>query len=337
MEQTNETNLDDSTLMDELANTSISTESANEEEVDLSSMTPEERAEYYSQFEEDEEEESEEKEPPKDPKKVEAEKKEIKEPKEEPSKETVKVKINGEEKEVKIDELVKSYQKGLGADQKFIEASKMRKQAEQLVDMLKSDPLDVLERMGLDVEALAEDRLYRKIQFESMTPEEQEAYINRERLKHYEEQERIRREQEAYQKFNNQKAFLLEKAIREIQEEVEKHDLPRDNATLKKFVNYMNKAVENKISVRISDLVHLVKEDIEKEEKEYLNRYKKKDIDKLLNYLGEDTIKEIQKKQVAKLKNPYVTSTKPANTIGGKKGKAPSLDDFFDNINKQFG
>lgn len=335
MENTNETNVEDSTLIDELSNASISTESANEEEVDLSSMTPEERAEYYAQFEEDEEE-TEEKEPPKEPKKVEAEKKESKEVKEEPSKETVKVKINGEEKEVKIDELVKSYQKGLGADQKFIEASKMRKQAEQLIEIMKTNPFDVLEKMGLDVEALAEERLYRKIQFESMTPEEQEAYLNRERLKHYEEQERIRREQEELKKFNELKTIHIQNFTKQIQEVIDKNDLPRDANTVKKFVNYMSQAIQNKIKVEFSDLVELVKEDIEREDREYLNRYKKKDIDSLLNYLGEDTIKEIQKKQVAKLRNPYVTSTKPANTIG-KKGKAPSLDDFFDNINKQFG
>ncbi|TGM95037.1 hypothetical protein EHR02_00090 [Leptospira levettii] len=340
MEQTNETNIDESIITDESSNESISTEPANnEEEVDLSSMTPEERAEYYSQFEnqEDEDEEEPEKEP-KETKKVESEKKEVKEPKkEEISKDSVKVKINGEEKEIPVEELVKSYQKGIGADQKFLEASRMRKQAEHALEVIRSNPFEVLEKMGIDVEELAEERLYRKIQLEQMTPEEREAYENKERLRKYEEMERQKREEEEHQRFLEKKAMLLKASLHQIQEVMEKYDLPKEPYVLKKFTSLMNKAISNRMSYSFEDLVPLVKEELAKDEKYYLNQYKKKDIDSLINYLGEDTVKEIQKKQVAKLKNPYVTSTNPANKPIGKKGKAPSLDDFFDNINKQFG
>lgn len=320
MENTNETNVEESIITDDESNGSISQEPANNEEVDLESMSFMEKLEYLNKEKEKSEgkEETEEEEKPlKD--EVEKPEPQKKEAKQEKTSDSVKVKINGEEKEVKIEELVKSYQKGLGADQKFLEASTMRKQAEKLIDMLKSDPLDVLERMGLDVEALAEDRLYRKIQFESMTPEEQEAYINRERLKNYEEQERIKREQEKVIQYNKEKAMYADVIMKKVQEAIDTNELPKEAYVVKKFMTLLKQAYVEKIPVAPADLVPLVKEELELEDRKLAERYKKADVNKLINELGEDKIKEIQKHLVSQLKNPYQTSTNSANNPSPKK------------------
>ena len=97
-----------------------------------------------------------------------------------------KVKIEGQELEVDYDELLKGYQLNKVVTQRSQEAAAAKKEAKEQIDQLarflqsaKGDPqvaLGLLNELGHDVEKLAEEVLWKKIQFEKMTPAEKEAY-----------------------------------------------------------------------------------------------------------------------------------------------------------------
>lgn len=343
-QETNGTELEESIITDEFSNETTPNEKENDnEEFDqdlFDKMSFLEKIDYQNRFKKTEDTEDDEEEKPKESK--ETPKKESKElaPKEtkEPSKpenlQSLKVKINGVEQEVKVEELLKTYQKSQGADQKFYEASQMKKQAEEVINILKNRPFEVLEKLGLDIDELAEQRLLQKLQYEQMTDEEKELYESKEKLKHYETQERIRREQEEFHKLNQLKQLHIENYTKQIQDVIEKNDLPRDSHTVKKFLNYMGQAISNKINVTVSDLVELVKEDLATEERQFLDRYKKRDISKLIEELGDDTVKAIQKEHIKKLKNPYVTNVNPVTKTVTKGKSKPTLEDWKKTIEK---
>ncbi len=308
-------------------------ENETESNVDINSMTPQDRAEYLDDLDRQKEakEPKEEKKSTVDKTKDRLETSKAIETKTEPSTESVKVKINGQEKEVSIDELKAHYQKLESANQKFAEASQLRKQSEQLINVLKSSPLEVLEKLGLDVDQIAEERLLKRLEFDSMSPEQQEAYLAKEKLRTYEQLEQERQAQEQYQKAEQLKTHYKQDFERQIIQAIEENELPRDSNTAKKIIDYMSRVIQNKIPLTIQDIIPMVKEDLAREEREFLDRYKKRDLDTLLAHLGDDTVKAIQKKAVEKLKNPYSQnqigkSVNTSTTSSKSKSEKGSLD-----------
>lgn len=310
-------------------------------EVNLSDMTPEERAEYLDEQSKEKEEKEKESNPETKPDSKPVPKTEVKKPdaiqtKEEPKNipEKVLVKIDGEEKEVTLEDLKRDYQKFQSANQRYEEAKHLRKQSEKLIEIMKTNPFDVLEKMGLDVEALAEERLLRKIQFEQMTDEQKEAYLAKEKLKSYEQMEQERKAQEEFHRLEQVKQHYKANFEREIIEAIETNELPRDSQTASKIIGYMQKVIANKLPLTVQDIIPLVKDDLKREEENFLNKYKQRDLDSLLASLGEDTVKAIQRKSIEKLKNPFpqVTS-KPGVRSNGSSGKQKmSYEDYSKNL-----
>ena len=60
----------------------------------------------------------------------------------------LKVKIDGKEVEVSESEVIANYQQGKVASQRFQEASKMRKEAEAILQYAKSNPKEFFEKLG---------------------------------------------------------------------------------------------------------------------------------------------------------------------------------------------
>jgi hypothetical protein len=66
------------------------------------------------------------------------------------------------------EQMIQWAQKGMGSDQKFNEAAKMRQQSEKLIQLLRENPRKILEdpRIGIDLKKLAQEVLWEQIQQE---------------------------------------------------------------------------------------------------------------------------------------------------------------------------
>ena len=89
------------------------------------------------------------------------------------------VKTNGKAREVEVDldneEEIKRYiEKAYGADEKFQEAAMTRKQAEALIELLKTDPRKILSHpdLGIDVKALAHQIINEELEEMAKSPEQ---------------------------------------------------------------------------------------------------------------------------------------------------------------------
>lgn len=123
-----------------------------------------------------------------------------------------KVIINGEEQEVTLDQLIKDYQLAQASHEKFRQAKEYEKDmnmklmnVNNLLAEAKENPAAFIKDfLGVDPTAWAEDLLIKKLEYESLSPEQREL----QRLKHQEQQwKEHQSKQEAAQKQAEQEAL----------------------------------------------------------------------------------------------------------------------------------
>lgn len=110
-----------------------------------------------------------------------------------------KLNVKGKEVEVDESELLKRAQMGFAADEKWQEAAKMRKQVENMIQLLQKDPTTFLQKAGLDVDQLVEQHIAQKLEEMKKTPEQ----LEMERLRKEHEgllAERERERQQAHER-----------------------------------------------------------------------------------------------------------------------------------------
>jgi len=209
-------------------------------------------------------------------------------------KKKLKLKIDGQEFEEEIDfnddeNLKKHLQKSKAFDKRLKEFSGYKAQVDQLLEMLQNDPESLLEKMGYNVDDLAEKRLSRKIEEMKKTPEQ----IEREKME--KELEDLRKEKKKaeedrqkaeLERMRNEQAQAIENDISSALED-SKSMLPKNNPlVMQRIAQTMLMAMRNGYSeVTAKDVIPLV----EKQWKEELNEF--------FNVLPEDTLEMLVGKQ----------------------------------------
>lgn len=143
-----------------------------------------------------------------------------------------KVKVDGKEAEVGFDELLTGYSHGAAANARMREAAEARKEAEAarkrekaLIDNIygwKEKPetaFEALERLGIDIDSIAHDRVLKKMQLEMMSPEERRAYDMEQELTRYKSKEA--QEAEAARKAEIEK--MQQQAVTDLEQSIIGH------------------------------------------------------------------------------------------------------------------
>ena len=213
-----------------------------------------------------------------------------------------KVKIDGQEAEVDEQELINNYQIRKASDKRFQEGMQARKQAEEFVKLLKTDPVKVLTHptIGADFKKLAEDYLLKEIEQQMMTPEQRKMQEYQQKLAAYEEQEKIaKQQQEAAQKQAIQQKYQDE-YNKQIVGALETSGLPKTEFTVQRMVYYMYKALEAGYNVTANDVTDLVRRDYINDTKAL---YSGLDEEALFKILGDDVANKIRKADLRKFKS----------------------------------
>jgi hypothetical protein len=189
--------------------------------------------------------------------------------------------------------------------------------------------------IGLDLKQLAAQIIEEEIENSKKSPDQ----LEREKLQA--ELQALKEERENEKQTSNQKEFerIKEQEYERydvlISQALEKSDLPKSPAVVKKIADYMLIALESGKDVSPEDVLPLVREEIINDYKELLNSLPDEEIEK---FIGKERINNIRKKNIAKAKqgasNPAVkAATKAPST--GKTGEAKTeakkqtLKDFF--------
>lgn len=241
------------------------------------------------------------------------------------------IKVNGKSKTVEVDpsndeELKKYIQKAMASDEKFQEAATYRKQAEQLVELLQSNPMAILKNpaLGLDIKKLAQDILLKELEEEEKTPEQKELETAREKLRKYEEEKKTaeeRHKQEMLQKLVQEQQQVTENSIIEA---LNKSDLPESPYVVRRIADIMVSAVENGWEdVQIQDIMPYAEEVIMEELKKVFTKHNTPE--KLERIVGKETLNGYRKSRIEKLKSAPKTANQLTEDSAktDKDGKKP--------------
>lgn len=233
--------------------------------------------------------------------------------------------VNGKKRSVEFDssndEEVKKYlAKAMGADEKFEEAAMTRKQAEQLVTMLKENPLALLRHpeLGLDVKALATQILNDELDDMQKSPEQKKMEALEGQLKEREEMlKKIEQE-----KRDAEMSKLQSEAYQQIDDDIttalSSSDLPKSPYVVKRIADTMIEAVNlGYEDVRVQDIMPYVEAQIMSE---IQAMFATKPTETMERLIGKKNLDDYRKAKVSK------SRAKPIETAGqikdtGAKGR----------------
>lgn len=236
--------------------------------------------------------------------------------------ETFKLKVDGEEIELTKEQAIARLQKSEAAELRIKEATEIKKQAGEFINFFKKNPIEALNRVGVDFDKLAEDRIYEKLQYNAMSEQERKAHDTAKALKDketelskYKEAEekaakeaQARAEKERIEKATNEARTVLE---RQFIQAMESSGLPNTKYTVTRMALYMKDALsKGHKNITPMDVVDLVKQDYADE----IEKARKADVKNF-------------KSQPMKEQEPRVTGHRPAKSA---KRRISSIYDLID-------
>lgn len=237
-----------------------------------------------------------------------------------------KIKVDGNEEEVELDlndeqTLVRHLQMSKAASKRMNEAAITKKQAEQFINALKTDPVRILTDpriMGNEkFQAIAEEFLAKKLQEQMLSPEERKHIEMEERLRKYEESEKKAREEAEQKQIAQLEAHYAQQYQKTIIEALQSTSLPKNAFTVKRMAELMQKNIQHGLELEPQHLAQLVKEDYQRE---LVGLIGGSDADQIIAMFGEDVANKIRKHDLAKLKS------KLGPQASGKESSRPKQD-----------
>lgn len=235
--------------------------------------------------------------------------------------------VNGKAKDFEIDtdndeEMRKYLQKAMAADEKFQEAAMTRKQAEQLVELLRTNPVAILKHpeLGLDIKQLATQILNEELEEMSKTPEQKKLEEMEQKLKSYEEEKKKLEEGKRTAEMERIQAEVYQQLDDDITDALSKSDLPKSPYVIKRISDAMIEAVElGYTDVRVQDIMPYVEQQMVAEIQQMFDA---KPSDVMEKMIGKKNLDNYRKSKITKpkAKAPIETASSIKDT-GGKEKK----------------
>lgn len=252
----------------------------------------------------------------------------------------LKLKVDGEEFEeelpFEIDEeheeyIKKQLQLAKMSQKRAQYASDVKKQAQALIDLMRTDPMRVITdpSLGIDVKKVLSEYIESQIQEEAKTPEQKEREKMEKELKALREE----REKEKEAHLQREKEALEERELqrydRSMSEALNNNpDLPKTPYVVKKMAEHMLALVKKGINASPQDVVEVVREEMRNDLKQMFAVLPEEVIE---NLVGKETINKLRKKSVAKAKASISqpVNTAPVKTKPSEAQKTQTFKDFF--------
>lgn len=252
----------------------------------------------------------------------------------------ISMKVNGKEQEFDlsndehIERLKEMAQKGEGADQKFQEASKMRKQMEAFAQLMQKDPIAALKKLGHDPDKLTESYMEERIAQMQKSPEQ----IEKETLQKELEEIRTEKERLENERLDAEKARAADAYSRQLDNEITDalatSDMPKSPYVVKRLAEFMMLGLKKDPNFAVKDALPLVERQIKSEIQQMFEAMPEDTVEKIL---GNNVATKLRKKRLSKAKQ--VPATASAIKATGKTeinasrpkqtSKPKSAKDFF--------
>ena len=230
----------------------------------------------------------------------------------------LKFKADGQEIELPESEVLELASAGRAANQRFQEAAKLRREAEEIYKIAKANPQEFFQKTGMNAREWAEKFLLGELQKEAETPEQKKARENEEKLRKYEASEKEQKDKELNEERSRATAAERERLDKAFTKALFDSGLPRTKFTVKRMAELQLINIKNKFELPPERLAKLVREDYVNEQKALMGSLEG---DQLLEFLGPELTKKFSKAQIAKLKARGVQPAK--QTASGEQAQAP--------------
>lgn len=214
--------------------------------------------------------------------------------------------LKGEDIEITdVNDLIKRAQKGLGAELKFQEAASIKKEAAQLLQMIKEDPIALLEELGVNTVELSQKRLMKQLEEEQKTPEQKQRETELKELEELRKQVKDRDEAAKQAEFDKIVAEEERKLEEGIVGALNEAKLPIKPAYIKRMVEVMQAGLEHGVNLSPKEALDFAKKEVVSDLRELLDASPD---DYLEGLLGDGNIKRIRKQYLAKARAKVPTA-----------------------------
>jgi hypothetical protein len=224
-------------------------------------------------------------------------------------------------------------EKSSGADKKFLEAAKQRKEAVKFFKLAKENPKEFLRRTGVDPNKFAYDEVAEDIKNKMRDPREVELEAAQKRLKEFEAKEETAKAKRQAEKEEQQAKAFEQKLHAEMIEALEETPtLPKNGFTVAKIAKYIE-TVYNKTGTMLSpkDVVKVIERDIQSEMKGILSGA---DAQKIIALIGEEGMAAIRAYDVLKLKDPLKNGNPITGQAKPEERKRVRSNEFWKDIDR---
>jgi hypothetical protein len=244
---------------------------------------------------------------------------------------------------------------GYSADEKWQEASKMRKQMEAFVHLMQTDPAKALAQMGHDVDKLAEDRIRARIEEMQKSPEQLEKERMQkelEEIRSEREREKQAAQQKEVQRIQDQFAIEIENDISSALDN-NSFGFPKTPYVVKRIadtmITFLSQALDPNSGltpeqrdrlkkINAKDVLPLVRDELQAEQREMYAMSPDEVFEQLI---GKDRLNKYRRGKIKKTSKPAGTASDVKQTgtkelqklqDQDKAGKKVNAKDFFRNL-----
>jgi hypothetical protein len=194
-------------------------------------------------------------------------------------------------------------EKSKGADKKFLEAARSRKEAIKFFKLAKENPEEMLSKTGKDPKQWAYEKVAKDLQDKLRDPREVELEKAQDELKRFREADAQRQAQIRSERLDQETKAMKTRFESEIIEALEATPtLPKNGFTIAQIAKYID-TVRDKTGVLLSakEVVNVVENDIKSTVKGILAGA---DAEKLRALIGDEGLAVLRKYELDKLKDP---------------------------------
>ena len=208
-------------------------------------------------------------------------------------------------------------EKAKGADKKFLEAAKARKEAMRFFKLAKENPREFLLKTGIDPKKFSYDEVAKDIKDKLRDPREIELEEAKKRLEDFEKKEAEAKKVKEQEALNKKAKAMEQKFHTEIIEALEATpSLPKNGFTVAKIAKYIG-TVREKTGVLLSakEVVNVIDQDVRGEVAGIL---KGASAEQIIELIGAEGAEAIRQYHLAKPKDPLGGNEGAQGEPGGK-------------------
>lgn len=230
------------------------------------------------------------------------------------------------------------FEKAQGAERKFQTAAQLRKEAEYIKQNLKQNFIAEAKKMGVNVDEMIDNYVVKRMEIESLPPEQQKYYQEKEELEQRTRELQQREQAIQQQIFQQQTAQIQEQLTNQFTQALTEAKMPVNQKIISSMAFHAEQDRARGLEINPQRLVEAVKNETTQNTAEFI---KTLEITDAIELLGKDFIKKVKDFNIEQIKkplpknnaNPKVKPKKPGAKV--EKQETMTMEQFREQLERE--